>query len=161
MYWAVAIRHDSATRVHHPSAANPPMNFWARQANSGAADGFRWAPILRIAKGPSFRDIVTANDSPSRKCQWAIYVHISELHPWWHKMGREMRPLSAGPHQARCGQMDAEFSDYIIERRRARDIRPIGREVQRKRAPGARHSPVIFLISRRREMARLMRFPGN
>ena len=62
-------------------------------------------PILRSANGPYFRDIVTAKDSPSRQFQWAIYVHISELHPRWLKMARKMRPLSAAPHQARFGQM--------------------------------------------------------
>ena len=44
----------------------------------------------------------------------------------WLKIGRAKRPLSATPHQARCGQMGAEFSDYIIERSLRRDSRPIG-----------------------------------
>ena len=99
-------------------------------------------PIPRVAKWPSFRDIVTDAASPFRQLRRAICVRISDLHPRWLKMGRKMRPISAAPHQDRCGQMDSEFPDYIIARLRARAIRPIGREVQRKRAPEARLSPV-------------------
>ena len=69
-------------------------------------------------------------------------------------MGRKERPLSAAPHQARCGQMDAEFPDYITERRWDRAILPIGREVQRKRAPAKLLSPVLWMKSIRLEMAR-------
>ena len=41
-------------------------------------------------------------------------------------MGRIERPLSAAPHEGRCCQMDASFSDYIIERRLCRASRTIG-----------------------------------
>ena len=58
-----------------------------------------------------------------------------------------MRPLSAAPHQARCGQVGEEFPEYAIERRRDRAIRPIGRGVQRKRAPATRLSTVRLPIS--------------
>ena len=145
---------------HHPSAAKSPTNSWWRRANSGAADGLHCSPILRSSKDPSFRGIVTDKDSPSRQRQWDIFVHISELHPRWRKMRRKMRPLSAAPHQARCGQMGAGFPDYIIERRLVRANRPSGREVQLKRAPETRPSPVRRTISIRMVMARQMRFPG-
>ena len=152
LYWAVAILHDSAMMAHHPSVAAPPCDFWGegefgrgRRCEFGRCRRISEPhppQILRIAKEPSFRDIVTAKDSPSRLFQWAIYVHISELRSWRLKMGRKMRLLSAAPHQASCGQMGEEFLGYTIERRRDRDIRPIGRGVQRKRAPATRHSPV-------------------
>ena len=65
-------------------------------------------PILRIAKGPDFRGIVTDRRSPCRQMQWGINVHVSKLLSWRLKMGRGMRPLSAAPHHARRGLMGEE-----------------------------------------------------
>ena len=143
--------------AHHPSEAAPPWNFWGGgefgRGRRGAFGRCRLislppAPILRSAKGPAFRDIAPAKDSPSRRFQWAIYAHISELHPSWPKMGRKMRPLSAAPHQAICGQKAEEFPEYAIARRRDRDIRPMRRGVHRKRAPATHLTPVRLMISR-------------
>ena len=125
--------------------------------NSGAAAGPTFPPAHRSPKGPSLRDIVTAMDSPSKR--YNFYDRISELHPRRIKLGRIERPLSAAPRKDRFGQMGAEFPDYIIERRLRRGFRPIGREVQRKRAPGARLSPLRWLKSSRMAMAREMRTP--
>ena len=134
--------------AHHPSAVEPRRNSW------GAGEFGR---RRRISLPPrhsshrqrgSFWDISPAKDSPARQFQRAIYVSISERHPRWRKMGREMRPLSAAPHQARCGQMVEEFPEYTIERRRGRGIRPIYRGVRRKGAPAAHISPVRSTISR-------------
>ena len=134
-FWAVTIRHDPAMMAHHPSAAAPPLGFLGgrrsrarptRRIRAMSTD-FDAPPILRRSKGPSSRDIVAAKDSPSSQFQWAICVHISELHQRWLKMGRTMRPLSAAPHQARCGQMCEEFREYTIERRLDRAIRSIDR----------------------------------
>ena len=76
-------------------------------------------------------------------------------------MGRIERSLSAAPHQSRYGQMGAESPYYIIEKRLRREFRPIGREVQRGRAPGKRPPPVRWLQSSRLAMAREMRIPEN
>ena len=139
MYWAVAIRHDSAMMAQHPSAAGPPRNSWVggeygrgRRGEFGRFRRISPPSIIRIAKVPAFRDIAPAKDDPSIQFQWAIYVRISELRPRWHKMGRKMRRLSAAPHQDRCGKMGEEFPEYTIAIRLARGILPIGRGVHRK-----------------------------
>ena len=97
--WPIMLRHPTPLGISGGKVTSGAVD----EANSGAVGGFRFPPVLRIAKGPACRDIVTAKDPPSRQFQWAIYVHISELRPWSLKMGRKNATLIRGlaPSQLR------------------------------------------------------------